>query len=532
MSKGKNKNKNKNVVSDTATEEKGVKEEDIVKEESEVPSKTLDIDPDLDLDDDGRVTKTITSSKKAEKSSSPKASTSKGTRKAREKKPFVKKLWDLFPLSFLIAFGFNLIYGCIFYRQYDAVSLYDTSSYFTAGDLLLAGKTDLLRTPIYPLFLKLCEKISSEHVNRLAVTIQIVIFFISMWFFYKLLRQFTSNQVLCATGTILYGCMTPITAFNFLMLTESFSVSGLVIFAYLLVRFIKERTVWMYTACIALTLFLTLLRPSAVYLFVVIVFAAIPSIIDIVRKKIDIRDKRYLAPPIAFVVCLAALLGYMSMNRDYNNYFGLSYVSEMNKFYDVVQADIWQDNPDSGIVASLQEKFDNGAGALQAAIDTELEFRNMDTEPDRLSEFNSKAIDQHTKKYIYYLGKKVLTMGYNHMEYNLSNDSYFFKEDGNKDILWAGDLMDFNVNYVYFVFLLSAIGIVTYTIKKKRFMWPEIMIALIIAGQLSVNILAGPAEFHRLNAPCYPFSLLFVIVWAGLALDAIMNARDKEEDQP
>ncbi|MBP5655256.1 MAG: glycosyltransferase family 39 protein [Clostridiales bacterium] len=549
MSKGKNKNKNKNAVKSgrvkavTGTNEESAKESSETIAPAEEDKETLNpesyVDPDLDLDDDGRVAPTIRSSAKKEKKASSSPAKSEPSKKAssdkKEQVPFVQKLKSLFPLSFLIAFGFNLIYGSIFYSQYEAVSLYDTSSYFSAAEEIIAGRTDLLRTPVYPLFLHLCKKISPENVNRLAVTIQIVVFFISMWFFFRLVRQFTSNSVLCAAGTILYGCMTPITAFNFLMLTESFSISGLVIFAYLLVLFIKERKVWMYTVCIAMTLFLTLLRPSAVYLFVVVVCAAIPSVIDIIRKKINWKEKRFLAPPIAFAICLASLLGYMSMNRDYNNYFGLSYVSEMNKYYDVVQADIWHDNPDTEMVAAIQQKFDEGAGALTAAIDTELAFRNMDTEPDRLIEFNRNAIDQNTGKYVYYLAKKVLTMGYNHMEYNLSNDSYFFKEEGNKEILWAGDLMDFNVNYVYFIFLLSAIGIVAVAVRKKHILWSEIMIALIIGGQLAVNILAGPAEFHRLNAPCYPFSLLMVIVWAGIAYDAIMASAGKdmkEEESP
>ena len=430
---------------------------------------------------------------------------------------FPERLKKHFPLSFIIAFVFDLIYGCLYYSQYNAIDLYDTASFSMAGETLATGKLDLLRTPVYPLFLHICSKSSIEDTNRLVVTIQIIIFYISIWFFYQLLAQFTSNPVLKAAGIIFYGCMTPVIAFNFLMLTESFTVSGSVFFCYLLVLAIKKRKISYYTICIFLALFMTMLRPSELYLFVVIAITAVPFISDLLRKKTETKKQLYLIPLAAFLICIASLFGYMSLNKRHNNYYGLSYVSEMNRFYDVVQADIWRDNSDTEIVNALQENLDAGNTLLGAALEVEPSFRNVDIEPDRIPEFNSEAISNHRSEYVYYLARKVLNMGYNHMEYNLSNDSYFFKDDANTKILWLGDLLDFNINFLYFIFLVTAIIIIAAVIKKKQILWPELTAALIIGGLLAVNILAGPAEFHRLNAPCYPFAILLLVSWAGAA---------------
>ena len=448
----------------------------------------------------------------------------------KEHKTGVKssRIKELFPLSFIIAFVFDLIYGFFYYRQFNAISLYDTASYFTAADNILKGHPDLLRTPVYPLFLHICNKITSEHVNELSVGIQIVVFYISIFIFFRLISLFTSNHVIRAAGTIFYGCMSPVAGFNFLMLTESFSVSGMVLFAYLLVLFLREWKIRHYTCCIILSLILTLLRPSSVFLFVVVFIAGIIWLVRIISTKQ--KAKRNIIPPVCFALCLAVLFGYMEMNRLYNGFFGLSYVSEMNKFYDVVQADIWQGATDPDICYTIQSKLDDGESPLAAAIDTASLYMDSPIEREQIIRFSKEAISSNRPQYAYYLAKKIFTMGYNNMEYNLSNDSYFLKDDANKKLLWPGDLMDFNINFVYFVVLLSFIGITAAAIKKK-FLKSELIITLIIAGQLAVNILAGPAEFHRLNVPCYPFALLIVIIWAGLAFDRIISSKSGSEKE-
>lgn len=444
--------------------------------------------------------------------------------KEKEENRFWKKVKTIFPLSFVIAFVLDLVYGFFYYRQYNASSLFDTSSYWSALDNILAGKPDLLRTPVYPLFLHLCDKINHEYVNEVSVGIQIGVFCISIWFFYMLLSRFTDNSVLKCTGTVLYGCMTPVINYNFLMLTESFSISGLVILAYFLVLFIDKRSFGCYAGCIYGSLLLTMIRPSAIYLFIVIAMAALPPVIDVIRKKAKVNVAGLVVSLVSFALCGGFLLGYMAKNKACNNYYGLSYVSEMNRFYDVAQADIWRDNPDTEILAYMNDQVNEGSSLLSTGINTEAYFRDLDTDHSRITEFNRSSIESHPKEYAYYLAKKVIVMGYTHSEYNLSNDSFFFKEDADKTILWIGDLLDFNINFVYFVVLITGIGIIAVAVKKKQLLWSMLMLFLIIGGQLGVNVLAGPAEFHRLNAPCYPFALLLVIIWAGLAFDRLTES--------
>ena len=101
MSKGKNKNKNKTKASVQKVADEAVTEN--IKEE--VSGKTCEanlyMDPDMDV---------VDSQGKALKISSSKAK--------KDVLPIWKKLKPFFPLSFIIAFVFDLIYGIIYYSSF------------------------------------------------------------------------------------------------------------------------------------------------------------------------------------------------------------------------------------------------------------------------------------------------------------------------------------------------------------------------------------------------------------------------------
>lgn len=439
-----------------------------------------------------------------------------------------KRLKSLFPLPFFFAFAFDLVYGFFYYRSYDAVSFYDTSSYFVAASKLLDGKVDLLRTPLYPLFLHFCEKAGKDNVNRFCVNIQIVIFCISIYFFYKLLELFTSNKPMLMLGTVFYGCMSAIINYNTFMLTESLAVSGTVLFCYLLVLYTRNRNNILLAACIVFALLLAMLRPSFVFLLVVVAVAVAILIVRLLKKE---KSKLWYVPVIAFVLSMAFLFGYMQKNKKDNGYFGLSYVSDMNRFYDVVQADIWHDSLDRAIVDEIQKHLDENAGVLGAAIKTEETFREKENGPDRIIKFNNEVISTHKTDYVNYLVKKVILMGNTKMQYNLTNDSYFLKEDADRNMFWPGDLLDFNVNFSYMICLVSVFAVFAVIIKRKKLLEGELLLILVMAGQIGINILSGPAEFHRLNVICYPLALILLFAGAGIALDHVLSKKTEEKTQ-
>lgn len=450
-------------------------------------------------------------------------------KKAYTAKEIKAEVLSLFPVSFIVAYAFDIVYGFFYYRSFKPTSFFDTGSYYQAATNLLNGKVDLFRTPVYPLFLHTVELLDKKNLTEIVMAVQIIVFYLSIFFFFKTLEQFTSNSVMKCVGTILYGCMSSVIAFNFYVLTESFAISGTTLFCYLIVRFAKEHKPAFLAWCIALTLFLTMLRPSMVFLFVVDGVAVLPLIARMIRKK---KAGTCLVPVITLVLSVAALFGYMAKNKMDNNYFGISYVSDMNRFYDVVQADIWRDNSNTLIVSDLYNRIEEGnTEALTAAIDSEIYNRDMANDPYRIADFNKEAISKHKVEYLKFLIKKIFRMGSYNTAYNLTHDSYYFRDEANKDIVWIGDFFDFNVNFSYLICLVTWIMAASVLVERKKLLAGEFMISLMIAGQLAVNILTGPAEFHRLNVICYPLTILLTFACVGLALDRIKSGIPEKTKQ-
>ena len=445
-------------------------------------------------------------------------------------KSIVAKLKSIFDLPLIIAFIFDIIYGAMYYSSFNCISLYDTASYDQAGDRLLQGHLDLLRTPGYPLFLKFVARISNpEKFREVGCGIQIFFFYIGIIVFYLLLKKFIKNPVVLAAGTIFYGCLSPIITFNTMLLTESFSATGIVIFAYLLVDYVQTGNRRRLNGAIILSLVLTMIRPSALNLFIVLAICMIPYFIELIKKVLNKKSIQKISSSlIVYVVCIGILFGYMCMNKAQNNYFGLSYVSEMNKFYDIVLAECWMDNSDTEMVESIRRMQDEGYGVLGSAIETEKFFRENGADPQRLIDFNDEALRRHGAQHRNYIIKKTIYMGESNQLNNLSHDSNFLKEEASRDTIWLGDFLDCNINFVYFMFLLSAVIIATVWFKNKTLLWKYIVVTLIIGGQLAVNVLAGPGEFGRLTVPCYPFALLLIIVWVGITTDVLLKKESKK----
>ena len=386
----------------------------------------------------------------------------------------------------------------------------------TAATNILHGKVDILRTPLYSLFLKLCESIwGAGNMIKAACYIQIIVYYISMYFFYRCLKYFVLNRVVLCAGTVVYGCASIIIGFNTIALTEPFAVSGVVFFAFCLLRYLnqeqeKERSMpWMICASF-LAFLLTMLRPAGVYLFLAIaILLATQWMFD---KK---RRQETLWAGLSCLVCVSLVFGYMLLNKLSNNFFGLSYVSTMNQFYDVVQAGIYMDNSDTEVARDVQARIDSGTGQLRAAFETDEAFASFSPR-NRIGDFNKEAIRNHFGEYCGYIWQKALDMGNNRMLYNYSHDGF---KEGEPKVIMVGDYYAFNINFVYLL-LVMEIGTVGYLIiNKKKYPKESILIILLIAGQIGLNLLAGPAEYHRLNAPVYPFA----IILTAKCTDAIMQ---------
>ncbi len=146
--------------------------------------------------------------------------------------------------------GISGIIRLIYYSVLLNTQSYDTAGYLNYHANILKGETEGLRTPVYPYFIKLVGLFGQENLIDYIVTAQIVVSFLSIIIFYKVVQAFYKNRRVIFAASLLYGAMLPVINFDKLVLTESFAVIFSLLFIYMMANYLQKPShikAWMIT---------------------------------------------------------------------------------------------------------------------------------------------------------------------------------------------------------------------------------------------------------------------------------------------
>lgn len=180
------------------------------------------------------------------------------------------------PIIIYIFFIIILIRLIFYYNMKEYTEAFDTSSYFQnyEGSILKAC-IDEQRTPVYPTVYKIFKSIcgTDDITYRTIILMQEIVSIVSIAVLYKTFQSIFSSKKYVYILTILYGTCPMIFCYNKMLLTESFSISFMVMFVCLLISFNKKPSIKKNILIAIYTFFLIMLRPSflyiTVYLFIV-----------------------------------------------------------------------------------------------------------------------------------------------------------------------------------------------------------------------------------------------------------------------
>lgn len=179
-----------------------------------------------------------------------------------------KSPWLSYPALYCVAIVMEIVYAFIFgYIFPEHVLWFDGPSYIYAMDSLASGKLDLTRTPTYPIILGVVKFIFSEEFIKVTIFIQILVYFASSILFQRIAAKFVYSSKVTFWIVAYYLLGIGFNQYHYLIMTESFSISGIVIFLYLLLKSYPGQLSVKEVVLSVLTLFtLVYLRPVFVYL--------------------------------------------------------------------------------------------------------------------------------------------------------------------------------------------------------------------------------------------------------------------------
>jgi hypothetical protein len=218
---------------------------------------------------------------------------------------------------YLIAIVISLLMYC-FCPRFD---YFDISSYLFAKDRLLQNfKFDAFRPPLYPLFLAITYNSTGT------IIAQNIIFFVSIGFFYSLLKEILSSSHLIFLLMLIYVQPTFI-YYNYQLLTESLSISLCTIYLYFLVKYMvheKAKDCWIFHG---LMLILILIKPFFIFLLGI---SAGLFIYQVLFKRNIRRLRIYL---LSMILSFSLIGIYVVELEKDHGVFGISCVSDINLYW-------------------------------------------------------------------------------------------------------------------------------------------------------------------------------------------------------
>lgn len=401
----------------------------------------------------------------------------------------------------------------IVYSFYNEVAIYfDTTSYIHFEKNILKGEVDALRTPVYPNIIKFITLFgrSAEMYVNISI-LQEIVSLISVAVLYMTLRKEMKNQVLVNLATLLYGCLPSIFTYNRVILTESLSISLFVMYFCLIIKYLKAPSIKKAVAIGVFTLFLIMLRPSFLYLLVML--AIMFGLVFILKKE---NRKSAICGGIAVLGVIVSIFGYSIANKKQNGYFSISSVTQINQLDNIINLRIFDtgDPRDEGIIEIIGDWLDGYDGPwyrkTTEKIMTEYTVEEVDS-------YISRCIKNNFWQYIERTINKVIDL-----QLEPCDEIYLAAKGGQAVIK---PLICFGVIFIYVIY--NVIYILVKTIQNKKLSLIQATLLITILGQLAIIMLGAQAEFSRLFIPVFPI----VIISLAWNIDDILRDFEIKEEQ-
>ena len=229
-------------------------------------------------------------------------------------------MWFVTLATVLLTLLWFSLVGIELYHMYG-----DTGTYLAAGRKFFSGTIDELRTPVYPV---LCQLFTlGKYFNGLYLlsAFQMLIFIVSVPYFYKTVALITRRKTVKCFFTCLYAWNLPIINYTAFIITESLTISSVVFFGYMLTAIVKGKA--SRCICIAMPILLLcmiMLRPFCI--------CFVP--LGILAYAYAYYKKTLLHTTAAISSTLIAtiiILGYCAEHKHLYGRFALSNVSSINR---------------------------------------------------------------------------------------------------------------------------------------------------------------------------------------------------------
>ncbi len=413
-----------------------------------------------------------------------------------------KGKWQSIIVKFISSDLFWLLISCaairlVFYFSLKNTDEYgDSMTYLNYSANIFLGQVDMLRTPVYPYFIKIIKLFGNDFLIQNIILIQAIISFLSIIIFYKIVGFVFQNRAVILIASIVYGIMPSLINFDKCILTESLSICATVVFLYFIISYLKRPAI-LKSILFTLYIFITImLRPSFIILLPIVIMF---WVLRIIFFKTD--WKICLSGIAASIVCVLLILGYSRLNFINNGYNGISVVSSINQLDVIINANMYMDGNDSEISETIKSNLSEPHGPYNSMEN--ILFAQFSHE--RITKFLSSCIMNQPDVYLKEALRKMVTLSK-----STTKVRYASIKGGLSGSLLSlfSDIFKINFLIIYILLFFDFIYIIVHWIKSRQVLWFKIILLSIITTQLVTIVIGAQGEYQRLFVVVlnyYPF---------------------------
>ena len=401
----------------------------------------------------------------------------------------------------LIIFILILIVQLLFYSKLISAQMTrDSYDYIglTIKNLLTEG-LDELRVPLYSIIIDICRHITSNYKILICI-LQIILFYISSIFMYLIMNKINNNKISNLLIVLIYSCAPYVLIYNKTILTESFSLSLITIWIYQTLKVLETNSNKRFFVISIEAFILIMLKPSFLYLLVILI--AYPIILKI--KKIKFKRKIFIAL-IPSVLTLTYALVF------YNKYeiFTISATSLNQKFIISIQRkyyDYDQNNEISKIVLDNKEK--NEWEILSEVYTSNYSLKQIDEYNNLVFKNNIKKIPHDTLDLMYKISNNNYLGNYYTIKdkYNYDQKNYVYKS---KFLGIMISIYDLKIINIYLLIMIVLFINIIKLVKTKRIPIIDLFLLGMIAMPLIIAIISTNAEYPRTSCILLPAAFIY-----------------------
>lgn len=385
----------------------------------------------------------------------------------------------------------------------------DTASY---SSFSFRSGSAAIRTPVYPLFIRLTNFIMGKDLSYCAVScFQTILGLASVGLMYAIAIRLTHNTKLSFAGSAAFGCLPFAITFEHMIGAEEFAVFAALLILYMMQCFLEKPSRIMACLIGLFSLVCIMIRPSFIFLLAVLgVFWTLWLFFE--------RPKRIFAVYGVAGVCVAVLgvVAYCAFNLNTVGVFGLTRVStEYNTGY-VITTENFYDDAD-------QQEFTDEITKLQYEKGNKYTTYYYDLiqiyTPSELQQLIKNAAVNNNYEFANYLGAKIAKESGSQLTENTNSKNIWLgptqlrvSDSGLKvEVILNALLCPFTMSLLYILLIVQMAMCIRQFRRTTHVPWMELGIVGILIAQIATNYIGAYAQYPRLMLPCLAIVYLLTV---------------------